>query len=73
MASKIYGVVKACVLGKTALAVTIPHRLRKELRIEKGTYFVVGVDNEGRLVYERITDTDTDTDTDRRENKEGSE
>jgi antitoxin component of MazEF toxin-antitoxin module len=69
MASKIYGVVKAFGLS-SALAVTIPRRLRKELRIEKGTYFVVGVDNEGRLVYERITDTDTDTDTDRREKRE---
>jgi bifunctional DNA-binding transcriptional regulator/antitoxin component of YhaV-PrlF toxin-antitoxin module len=72
MVSKIHGVKKAHPInGNYSMLVIFPHRLREELRIEKGTYLVVWADDEGRLVYERTAPyTDTDTDTDRREKRE---
>jgi bifunctional DNA-binding transcriptional regulator/antitoxin component of YhaV-PrlF toxin-antitoxin module len=51
---KIYGVVKAHGNNsKGALVLGIPKLLREELKIEKGTRFVVRADEGGRLVYER--------------------
>lgn len=50
---KFSGVVRSRATS-TSLALTIPHHLRVKHGIEKGDYFVVKIDEQERIVYEKL-------------------
>jgi len=55
MAERLIAVTKTYETGKPdSLIVIVPSEIRKRLKLKKGVRFAVKLDEQGRIIYERI-------------------